>query len=346
MSDINTPIATPAPVSPAVKADPALAHVTIQWAHTSPLLCCRFDPLGEAVFAGCEDHTVQRWNLKTGAKVALPGHESWVNDLAFTPDGKTLVSAGCDGRLIWWPADAEMPAPSRRLEAHAGWVRSVSMSADGKLLASGGNDRLVRLWNAGDGSLIRELSGHESHVYTVLVHPNGEWVISGDLKGQVKQWEVSTGTLLRTFDAKALHSYNGGQQVDFGGVRSMAVSPDGKHLACGGLHNASNPLGAVHDPLVLLFEWESQKLLQSHVVSDLKGAAWRTLFHPSGFLMSVCGGSTGGHLTFWKPDKNTELFKFALPSLARDGDLHRDGLQVATAHYDRHIRITRLAAKA
>jgi WD40 repeat protein len=309
-------------------------------------LCCRFDPQGKYAFGGCEDHTIQRWEMKSGTKVGLAGHESWVNSLAFTPDGKTLVSAACDGRLIWWPADAETPAPSRKIDAHNGWVRSISMSADGKLLASGGNDHLVKLWNADSGELVRDFPGHESHVYSVLFHPSGQWIISGDLKGQVKQWDVSSGKLLRTFDAKALHSYNGGQQVDFGGVRSLAVSPDSKYLACGGLHNASNPLGAVHDPLVLLFEWESQKLIQSHVAGDLKGAAWRTLFHPQGFLMAICGGSSGGHLAFWKSDKNTEFHKFALPSLARDGDLHPDGLQVATAHYDRHLRITRLSAKS
>jgi hypothetical protein len=97
--------------------------------------------------------------------------------------------------------------------------------------------------------------------------------------------------------------------------------------------------------LVLLFECDSQKLLQTHIVSDLKGSAWRTIFHRDGFMMSACGGSTGGHLVFWQADKNTEQFKFALPSLVRDGDLHADGLQMATAHYDRHLRITRLAAK-
>jgi len=36
---------------------------------------------------------------------------------------------------------------------------------------------------------------------------------------------------------------------------------------------------------------------------------------------------------------------FALPNLARDMDLHPDGVQVATAHYDKHVRITRLAAE-
>jgi hypothetical protein len=50
-------------------------------------------------------------------------------------------------------------------------------------------------------------------------------------------------------------------------------------------------------------------------------------------------------LLFWKPDGDKDFFRFGLPHLARDMDLHPDGIQVATAHYDSHVRITRLAAK-
>jgi hypothetical protein len=48
-------------------------------------------------------------------------------------------------------------------------------------------------------------------------------------------------------------------------------------------------------------------------------------------------------LLLWTPDK--DLHHFDLPNLARDIDLHQDGLQVATAHHDRHVRITKRAAK-
>src|SRR4029079_10271891 len=113
------------PMPSAAKADPKLAHVALQWPHTSPLLCCRFDPLGRFVFAGCEDHSIQRWELKTAAKVGLAGHGRWGNSRWCTPDGNTLVSVGCDGRFIWWPADVEKPEPARKIDAHAGWVRSV-----------------------------------------------------------------------------------------------------------------------------------------------------------------------------------------------------------------------------
>jgi hypothetical protein len=61
--------------------------------------------------------------------------------------------------------------------------------------------------------------------------------------------------------------------------------------------------------------------------------------------MGLSGGASGGFLLFWKPDADKDYHRFALPSLARDMDLHSDGLRVATAHHDLHVRITRLAAK-
>ena len=47
-----------------------------------------------------------------------------------------------------------------------------------------------------------------------------------------------------------------------------------------------------------------------------------------------------------KPEQDKDVHRFQLPSLARDMDLHPDGLRVAAAHHDRHVRITRLAANA
>ncbi|MBL9122951.1 MAG: WD40 repeat domain-containing protein [Planctomycetaceae bacterium] len=344
---MSEPAQPPAPTAPATATDPAQTHVVTQWEHSSPLVSCRFDPQGRFVFAGAEDMTVQRWNLGTGAKTALAGHESWVRSLAFLPDGETLLTGGYDGRLVWWPAAAETPTPIRTVPtAHAGWIRALAVSPDGKLIASCGNDNLVRIWNAADGQLVRELAGHASHVYSVLFHPSGEFVVSGDLLGQIHHWDLATGALVRKLDAGPLHTYEGGQAVHFGGVRTMAVSHDSKWLACGGLHKATNPLGAVHEPLVLSFDWSAGSLFKSQVTPEYAGVLWRVLYHPEGYLLGIAGGSGGGVLLFWKPEEEQTFVKFGLPNLARDGDLHPDGRQVATAHSDRHLRISRLEKKA
>lgn len=326
--------------------DVKAAHVVATWPYDRPLLSCRIDPLGRYVFSGSEDAHVERFQLSDGARTLLEGgHKTWVMALTFTADGAHAITGGCDGQLSWWETAAETPTPIRTIEAHKGWIRRLATSPDGALIASAGNDGFVRLWNPLDGSLLRELAASERNIYSVVFHPGGQFLLSGDLVGGIKQWDVATGELVREFDGKPLWSYNSaGQGVDFGGVRSLAVSPDGKWLAAGGLHNASNPLGAVHQPLVLLFDWESQELSKKQVAEGITGgAAERLAWLADGSLMGVSGGSSGGFLFFWMPDAEKDHHRLSLGNIARDMDLHPDGLRVATAHHDKHVRITRLA---
>ncbi|NBV22864.1 MAG: WD40 repeat domain-containing protein [Proteobacteria bacterium] len=330
-----------------MKPDFKAAHVAAEFDHASPFITCRFDPPGKFVFATAEDRSIVRWDLADPKKkTVFTGHDGWVWALAVSRDGQTLVTAGADDTLIWWPAAAEKPAPVRKVAAHKGWIRSVAVSPDGKLLASGGNDRFVRLWNLADGKMVQEFAGHELDVYSVTFHPDGKFLLSGDLLGKVQQWDIATGKSVRVLDAKALHSYNEGQGVHFGGVRGLAVSPDKKHLACGGLHKATNPLGNVHEPIVERYDWETHKLLKTHLAEGLTNSTvWNCLFHPDGTLIAGCGGGSGGHLLFWGKDDEKPAPSFKLPDMAREMDLHPDGIRIATVHASKKLRLTRLAPK-
>jgi len=328
-----------------VNTDPAKAAVASDWPHARPLVSCRVDPSGRFAFAGSEDYTVRRFNLADGANIGLAGHDSWVQAIAFSKDATQVVTAGYDGRLIWWPIEGGAPAPIRTVEGHQGWIRAAAVRPDGSLLATAGNDLVVRLWNMADGSLVKELPGHEKHIYSAEWHPSGKFLLTGDLAGVVKQCDFETAAVTRAFDAKPLHTYEGGQQVDFGGVRALSFSPDGKYLAAGGLYKGSNPLGAVHEPLVLLFDWEAGTLVRQQIVDGVPGGVVWALDHlADGTLVAASGGSSGGLLLFFKPDQDKAVHKFGLPNILRDADLHPDGLRIATAHHDGHLRLTSVAA--
>jgi len=72
------------------------------------------------------------------------GDQGIVTSIAWSPDGKTLASAGYDYTIrLWQPASGQ---PIRTLEGDHGIVTSVAWSPDGKTLASGSNDKTIRLW--------------------------------------------------------------------------------------------------------------------------------------------------------------------------------------------------------
>lgn len=324
--------------------DATKTHTVHDFKHDRPLISCRFDPSGKYVFAGSEDYRIWRWEVATGKKSELNA-DAWVRGLAFADQGQTLISAGYDGRLIWWPVAGEKLEPVKVVEAHNGWARAVAVSPDNRTVASVGNDLVVRLWDAVEGKLVREMTGHESHVYNAAFHPEGTHLATGDLMGNVMDWEVATGKQVRTWQAKSLVKYDKTFRADIGGFRGMRFSQDGTRLAGSGITNVTNAFAGVGNPSVVVFDWESGKQTIEHLSKGkLRGVAWGVALHPDGTVIAAVGGR-GGHLLFWKPDGKEEFHLMKLPNDARDLDLHPDDLHLATAHHDGHLRIHKMAAK-
>jgi len=327
-----------------LETDVKQTHVAKTLAHAAPLIACRFDPAGKNVFASSQDQTLQRWDTNGENKASFAGHESWIFAIGFADEGRTVLTAAGDGRLIWWNAEESQPKPQRTVPAHEGWARCLAVAPDGQLVATGGNDNLVKLWATVDGKAIRTLLGHTNRVYSVLFHPDGKHLISGDLMGSVRVWELASGKEVGAFDAKELHTYEQGQAVDFGGIRGLAASPDKTLIACGGLYKATNPLGAVHEPIVAIFDWASRAKKRMQLAPGLTGGViWRLRFLPDQTLVGVSGGGSGGFLIFWKLDQEKDFHRFQLPNIARDVDLHPNEPLAATAHHDGKLRLCRLA---
>jgi WD40 repeat protein len=330
-----------------MKAEPDKTHVARELVHKHPLIGCRFLNGSPYVFAGSEDNTAVRFDLETGKSVVLAGHDSWVFALAPHPRDGSIVTGGGDGKIIWWSAASPKPEAFRTLTAHQGWVRTLAISPDGSIVASAGNDRVIRLWSHANGKPIMELPGHDRPVYKLLFNPAGTTLISADLRGLVIEWDYKPGKEARRLDASKLYEYNTSQGVDYGGVRDLASSADFRYLACGGLIEASNPLGAISNPAIVLLDGRSgQHLRLMRPRENVLGLITGLRFHPDGFLIASSGGNAGGFLWFFNLNQSHEFIKIALGNTARDMDLHSDGLQIATAHHDGKIRISRMGAKS
>ena len=314
--------------------------------HTRPFQSCRIDPTGDFVFGGCQDNSIQRWDLVLGTRVAMAGHKSWISDFDFQPGSNMLISAAYEGRLQWWNDALAVPTSIRTVAAHKGQVRTISFSRDGQYIATAGNDKLVRIWRAADGAMLKELAGHTSHIYNLAFHPNGKHLVSGDLKGTLKQWELETWQLVRDYDAKLLHKYDTGFMADCGGIRGIDFSPDGRFLAVGGIGEVSNAFAGIGKPTVLIFDWVTGQRI--HVLNPkgaFQGSVWALHFHPSGTFLVAAGGGGSGGMWFWDVETETALLDVALPAVAYDLSFHPDGLRMAVASYDNSIKIFDLGPK-
>ena len=73
-----------------------------------------------------------------------------VRSVAFSPDGKQVVSGSNDETVRLW--DAATGAALQTLEGHTDAVNSVAFSPDGKQVVSGSWDKTVRLWDVATGA--------------------------------------------------------------------------------------------------------------------------------------------------------------------------------------------------
>jgi WD40 repeat protein len=149
----------------------------------------------------------------------LTGHTDGVHAVAFSPDGKRVVTASHDRTARLW--DAATAAELWRLEGHGGAVLGGAFSADGRRVATCGDDSLVMVWDADSGELIAILEGHQFIVFAVAFAPDGS-VLSAGQDGSVRRWDVE--------GEKQIWAVNGDSLFPM----CLDVSPDGRTFATGG----------------------------------------------------------------------------------------------------------------
>ncbi|MBI1916197.1 MAG: PQQ-binding-like beta-propeller repeat protein [Planctomycetes bacterium] len=233
-----------------------------------------FSPDGKTLALGTWG-TVKLLDPSTGKELPAPSrHKDWVCSVAFSPDGKFLVSAGGNefaparndyktiGEVKLWDVAART---ERSLKGHTNKVFAAAFSRDSKTLATGSADRTVRLWDVATGKERAVLGGHTEAVSSVAFFPDSQTVASASFDRTVKLWDIASG--------KERSSLKGHDEE----VLAVAISPDGRTLATGSA-----------DWTVRLWDATTEK--ERAVLKEHRGAVYCATFSSDGKTLATGSG--------------------------------------------------------
>lgn len=172
--------------------------------HTAGVLCVGWQPDDSSVASSSWDGTLRDWatiqhgnHFNAGDQIFnYAGHgNNEVYALAWSPDGRFIVSAGADQTVQISNGDDGTPRPpfftDHRRKDHVNRVRAVSWSPDGTSIASGDEDGNVYVWRTAGRKTFFKYTGHKGPVNAVAWSPDGKFIASASTDTTVHVWQPS-----------------------------------------------------------------------------------------------------------------------------------------------------------
>jgi WD40 repeat protein len=150
-------------------------------------------------------------------KRSLSGHTDNIQNLALSPDGKTIASASDDGTVKFWEMEGDNSNSIREIKDQGGWVRAVVFISDLQI-ATAGQDKNIKIIDLASGKVVKSLIGHTNLVNSLAIAPTSDLLVSGSYDNTVNLWQISTGKLLRSLKG---HTDK---------ILGVTISPDGKYV--------------------------------------------------------------------------------------------------------------------
>ncbi|WP_344613107.1 Hsp70 family protein [Dactylosporangium salmoneum] len=206
----------------------------------------------------------------------LTDHKGAVESVAFSPDGKTMATAGDDNTvMVWNVADPAAPVRIATLTEHKDTVAAVAFSRDGKNMATASFDGTVMVWNMGNPAApahIATLTDHVHWVYSVAFSSDGKTMATAGGDFSVMVWKMTNPAAPARI--ATLTDYSDA-------ALSVAFSPDGKTMATAGGAGNTVKMWNMADPAAPA---------RVATLTDHKSRVRSVAFSPVGKIMATAGG--------------------------------------------------------
>jgi WD40 repeat protein len=264
-------------------------------------------------------YDVQLWNLASHRQIGAPFGDG-ENGMAFSPDGKTLAVAGDAVRLWNLTTHHQIGSPFG-----TGGMDAVAFSPDGKTLVTEDQDGTVRLWDVASHTPISAPFG--TKVEAMALSPDGKDLVTAGHDGKARLWDLAAHHQI----GAPLIIGPRASDTDPGPIgQTVAFSPDGKTLA-----TASN-LGTARLWDLATHTQIGRPLGGNEGVESLA-------FSPDGKTLAITRGGSSTSATLWDLATRTQI---GVPLGDSVGAMafSPDGQMLATVHGDGTVRLWDLTA--
>lgn len=233
------------------------------------------------------------------------GSSRWQHDgpvvfVAYTPDGKQVLTATYEGALRKWDAaTGKSQVIEKGIKGGSTTdvrCRVAALSPDGKTLAVATYASMVNVYSVGTGKKLRQLKTADDQLSgagAVAFSPDSKTLLTGRLQGRsVSQWDLATGKELRKFgDAKGQPAF------EFG---TLGMAAGGKIvLSIGGDFQGAQRVG------LLVRRWE----LAGKELSPVKGGGDGSVVLAADGKTAAWNSAKAGTIRLWDLEADKEILQ-------------------------------------
>jgi WD40 repeat protein len=163
--------------------------------HIDAVYALAFTPDGKRLVSASADRGVKVWDVATGERLyTLSEATDGLNALAIDPAGKRVAAGGLDRTIRVWSLDEKSGSLVNSLIAHEDAILQLAWSPDGKYLVSSSADKEVKLFKAGDLSVVKTWK-QPDWALSVRFAPDGKSFAVGRFDGSFEVYRGGWGVL-------------------------------------------------------------------------------------------------------------------------------------------------------